>query len=158
VVIAEAWDGSAIAAAINRFLRLAAGHDPESIASPATGVATVAAGGDAAIVAFVGHDGLMDFPASSRPLARRGALPRSSIVLACASQQYFFDLIHAGGSHALLLTTGLMAPEAYSLEEALHTFAAGGSPRDVRRAAATVYDRVQHCGFTGALRLFVSAP
>lgn len=51
-----------------------------------------------------------------------------------------------------------MAPEAYSLEEALHTFAAGGSPMDVRQAAAAVYDRVQHCGLVGALRLFASAP
>jgi len=158
VIVAEAWDGSAIAAAIDRFLRLAAGHDPESIAPPVTGGATVAAGGDAAIVAFVGHDGLMDFPAPSRPVARPGAPPRSSIVLACASQQYFSGLIRAGGSHPLLLTTGLMAPEAYSLEEALHTFAAGGSPMDVRKAAAAVYDRVQHCGPVGALRLFASAP
>lgn len=99
VVVAEAWDGSAIAAAISRFLRLAAGHDPETIPIPVAGGGSVPAGGDATIVAFVGHDGLMDFPAPSRPVARPGALPRSSIVLACASQQYFSDLIRAGGSH-----------------------------------------------------------
>jgi hypothetical protein len=127
-IVAEAWDGSAIAAAIDRFLRLAAGYDPENVALPVMGGATVAAGADAAIVAFVGHDGLMDFPAPSRPMARPGAPPRSSIVLACASQQFFLDLIRVGGSHPLLLTTGLMAPEAYTLEEALPTFAAGGSP------------------------------
>ncbi len=158
VVIAEAWDGSAIAAAIDRFLRLAAGYDGESIAAPGTGQAAIAAGGDAAIVAFVGHNGLMDFAAPSCPDGRRGAPPRSSIVLACASQQYFTGLLRAGGSHPLLLTTGLMAPEAYSLEEALHTFAGGGSPMEVRRAAATVYDRVQHCGLGGAMRLFASEP
>ena len=158
VVVAEAWDGSAIAAAIGRFLRLAAGYDPESIASPVAGQGAIAAGGDAAMVAFVGHDGLMDFAAPCRPEARRGAPPRSSMVLACASQQYFSDLIRAGGSHALLLTTGLMAPEAYSLEEAVRTFAAGGSPMDARRAAAAVYDRVQHCGLAGALRLFAAEP
>ncbi|MGO9229563.1 MAG: hypothetical protein ACLQKA_10200 [Bryobacteraceae bacterium] len=158
VVIAEAWDGSAIAPAIGRFLSLAAGHDPESIAPAAAGGAAIAAGGDAAIVAYVGHNGLMDFAAPSRPLARPGAPPRSSIVLACASSQYFYDLIHAGGSHPLLLTTGLMAPEAYSLEEAVRTFAGGGSPMEVRQAAATIYDRVQHCGRLGALHLFASAP
>jgi hypothetical protein len=158
VVVAEAWDGSAIAAAISRFLRLAAGYDAETIASPAAGQAAIAAGGDAAIVAYVGHNGLMDFAAPVRPEARRGAPPRSSIVLACASQRYFSDLIRSGGSHPLLLTTGLMAPEAYSLEEALHTFAAGGSPQEARRAAAAVYDRVQRCGLAGALRLFASEP
>jgi hypothetical protein len=158
VVVAEAWDGAAIAAAITRFLRLAAGFDSESIAPAVAGGATLAAGGDAAIVAFVGHDGLMDFAAPSCPMARRGALPRSSIVLACASEQYFLNLIRAGGSHPLLLTTGLMAPEAYSLEDALRTFAAGGSPMDVRQAAAAAYDRFQHCGLAGALRLFAYAP
>jgi hypothetical protein len=158
VVIAEAWDGSAIAGAIDRFLRLAAGHDPERIELPSGSGAAIAAGGDAAIIAFVGHNGLMDFPAPSHPQARPGALPRSSIVLACASKPYFSELIRAGGSHPLLLTTGLMAPEAYSLEEALHTFAAGGSPMDVRHAAAGIYDRVQHCGLSGALRLFASEP
>ena len=159
VVIAEAWDGRAIGAAISRFLRLAAGHDPESIALPSiAGGATVAAGGDGAIIAFVGHNGMMDFPAPSRPEARPGALPRSSIILACASKPYFSDLIRAGGSHPRLLTTGLMAPEAYSLEEALRTFATGGSPMDVRQAAAAIYDRVQHCGLRGALRLFASEP
>jgi hypothetical protein len=159
VVIAEAWDGSAIAGAIDRFLRLAAGYDPETIAAPvAAGGSVVAAGGDAAIVAFVGHNGLMDFSVASYPRARPGAPPRSSIVLACASKPYFTELLRTGGSHPLLLTTGLMAPEAYSLEEALRTFAAGGSPQDVRRAAAAIYDRVQHCGLSGALRLFASEP
>lgn len=159
VIIAEAWDGSAIAAAINRFLRLAAGRDPETISLPSvTGGASVVAGGDAAIIAFVGHNGLMDFPAPSRPEARPGALPRSSIILACASKPYFADLVRVGGSYPLLLTTGLMAPEAYSLEEALRTFATGGSPMDVRRATAVVYDRFQHCGLTGALHLFASGP
>jgi len=158
VVVAEAWDGSAIAPAISRFLRLAAGYDAESIASPVAGQAAIAAGGDAAIIAFVGHNGLMDFAAPCCPEARRGAAPRSSIILACASQQYFSDLLRAGGSHALLLTTGLMAPEAYSLEEALRTFAVGGSPMDARRAAAAVYDRVQHCGLAGAMHLFASEP
>jgi hypothetical protein len=51
-----------------------------------------------------------------------------------------------------------MAPEAYSLEEALHTFVAGGSPMGARRAAAAVYDRIQHCGLAGALHLFSSEP
>jgi hypothetical protein len=28
----------------------------------------------------------------------------------------------------------------------------------VRRAAAAIYDRVQHCGLAGALQLFASEP
>jgi hypothetical protein len=159
VIVAEAWDGSAMPAAITRFLRLAAGQDTESVPIPGlAGGAEVAAGGNAAIVAFVGHNGLMDAPAQSRPEARKGASPRSSIVLACASKPYFTDLLRVGGSHPLLLTTGLMAPEAYSLEEAVRTFASGGSPMDVRQAAAAIYDRIQHCGMRGALRLFAAEP
>jgi hypothetical protein len=155
VIIAEAWDGAAISEATNRFLRLAAGHDPETVELTTGPVKReLQAGGDAAIIAFVGHDGLMDFAAPSRPKPNPRASPRASIVLACVSKPYFLELLTAGGSYPLLLTTGLMAPEAYTLEAALHAFAAGGTARDVHQAAAAAYRKYQKCGAAAAARLF----
>jgi hypothetical protein len=156
-IVAEAWDGKHISGAISRFLRMAAGHDPCAV-KIGNDPNSIRAGGDSAVVAFVGHNGLVDFTAPCNPEPRVGARPRSSIVLACASKPYFLDLLREGGSHPLLLTTGLMAPEAYSLEAALAAFAAGGSPENVHEAAASSYDRFQHCGKRGALNLFYSQP
>ena len=150
-VVAEAWDGREMAGALDRFLRSAAGRDPVEIE---TGDGTLHAGGDAALVAFVGHNGLMDLPAPAPIPMAGGAAARSSIVLACASHGYFLDLLRTGGSHPLLLTTGLMAPEAYSLEAALSAFAAGAPADEVEAAAAAAYHRYQKCGQRAALRLF----
>jgi len=159
VVIAEAWDGRAIREATARFLRLAAGLDPESVAAPRpSGPAVIRAGGDAAVIAYVGHNGLMDFAAPCRPEPNPDAFARSSIVLSCASNPYFLELLRTGGSHPLLLTTGLMAPEAYTLEAALRTFAAGAAAPEVKKAAAAAYAAFQHCSSKAAARLFVAQP
>jgi len=157
LIVAEAWDGKHISGAISRFLRIAAGRDPCAV-KIGDDKSSIRAGGDSALVAFVGHNGLLDFSAPREPGPRAGARPRSSIVLACASKPYFLDLLRKGGSHPLILTTGLMAPEAYSLEAALAAFAAGGSPETVHDAAAAAYDRFQHCGKRGALNLFAFQP
>ena len=96
----------------------------------------------------------MDFPPPGRPSPRAGAPARAAAVLACASRPYFLDLLRAGGAEPLLLTTGLMAPEAYVLDAAVTAFARGDSAVGVREAAAAAYARYQKCGLEGARRLF----
>ena len=58
----------------------------------------------------------------------------------------------------MLLTTGLMAPEAYSLQAAIeHCYSAmdtGGDDSQVRKAAAASYNRYQKTGRRAAERLF----
>jgi hypothetical protein len=170
-------------AAVTRFLRLAAGQDAEIVPLPegnpglptppdgrgqalpsggsvdrergAQPLAGLAAGGDAVLVVFVGHNGLMDFPAPVHPQSRPGALPRAAVVLACASRPYFHELLRTAGAEPLLLTAGLMAPEAYALEAAVTAFARGDTAAEVREAAAAAYARYQKCGLKAARRLFV---
>ena len=156
-VVAEAWDGSRMAGALARFLQFSAGRDGvqvkiDGFESP------ILAGGDSALVAFVGHNGLMDMSAPVTPVSMPKAEPRSSIVLACASRTYFHDILAAAGSHPLLLTNGLMAPEAYTLEAAISSFAVGQGADQVREAAASAYHRYQKCGQNAARRLFYSDP
>lgn len=156
-IIAEAWDGGQMAGALARFLQFSAGRDGvpvkvEGLESP------ILAGGESAVVAFVGHNGLMDMSTPAQPVSMPTAKPRSSIVLACASRSYFHDILTAAGSHSLLLTNGLMAPEAYTLEAALSSFAMGQAPEQVRDSAASAYHRYQKCGQNAARRLFSSDP
>jgi hypothetical protein len=154
-VIAEAWDGLFIRDAITRFLTLAAGHGQEVVSVPDR-KEPVAAGGASHLVVFVGHDGLMDFSLTEVPKANPAALPRSSVVLACASKAYFSEYLSRGGSHTLLLTTGLMAPEAYTLDAVVAGFAKGLPPSSIREAAALAYSRYQHCSLKAARGLFWS--
>jgi len=130
VLTADAWRGSRIREAITSFLEQASAGGPD-------------------VVAYIGHDGLMEFDVTPRvhAAARR---PRS-IVLACASLQYFGPYLQRAGSSPLLLTTGLMAPEAYTLTAALEAHVRG---TDVREAAAQAYHKHQKCGIRAARRLF----
>lgn len=152
-VVADAWDGREMRSAVEAFLAMAAGHEAETLT--VHGV-EVEAGGRAHLVAFVGHNGLMDFylePADA-PGPAPEAPARSSIVLACASQLYFLPHLSRGGSYPLLLTTGLMAPEAYTLDAVLTSWFGGEDVSAVHESAAAAYHRYQKCGMAGARQLF----
>ena len=131
LLVADAWRGSRIREAITSFLERASGE------------------GGADVVVYVGHDGLMEFDVEPR-VHRAKAKPRS-IVLACASLQYFAKYLDRAGSSPLLLTTGLMAPEAYTLTAAIDAHVRDGN---VREAAAQAYHKYQKCGVAAARRLF----
>lgn len=157
--VAEAWDGRQIRSATTRFLRMAAGHEPENINLPtANGPRKVTAGGASHLIVYVGHNGLMDFTLADTPKNSATAKPRSAIALACKSRPYFQSLLKRADAHALLLTTGFMAPEAYTLDAAICSWAVGLEPSKVREKAAQAYDRYQKCGLEAAERLFFSEP
>lgn len=154
-LVAEAWDGARIEDATARFLRLSAGLDRESLAvSGKAGPDAIQAGGAANLVVYVGHDGLMDFAAPVRPESVAGEPVRAAAVFACASGDYFADLLAHAGAHRLVMTTGLMAPEAYLLEALVETWGAGGDPAAVREAVAQAYRRYQKCSLKAARALF----
>ena len=106
-------------------------------------------------MAYVGHDGLMDFSLPQSP-QRADRRRRDAIILACASKSYFQNALRRTGAEPLLWTTGLMAPEAYVLKAALDGWMLRESGDLVRRRAAVAYDKYQRCGMKGALRLFAS--
>lgn len=150
-LIADAWDGAQIRDATDDFLESAAGLRRGTITTKdGTKLGT---GANADVIAYVGHDGLMDFTSAARLTPAPGPHPRS-IVLACASWQYFGPLLDRAGSKPLLLTTNLMAPEAYTLGAAIAAHVRGG---DLVEAAAQAYKAHQHCGIKGARRLFRGA-
>ena len=158
-LVADAWDGKEIKAATKRFLAMAAGHHAEVVEIEREGKPLrLQAGGSAHLIAYVGHNGLMDFSLRRvrRPLS--GAPARSSVVLACASEPYFKERLKKCGSHPLLLTTGRLAPEAYTLDAVIRSWFAGRSVHDVRDAAAAAYNKYQKCGLDGARRLFSVEP
>lgn len=145
ILIADAWQGSAIRSAITVFLEHAAGLRHETVNG-------VKAGGAADVVAYIGHDGLMEFSVAPR-VAARGATPKS-IVLACASRAYFSPHLERARSEPILLTNGLMAPEAYTLTAAIDAWTRKKEKAAVVEAAAQAYHKYQNCGIRAARRLF----
>lgn len=149
-LVADAYRGREIQRATLDFLRFAAGRDAEPF-----GTGALHAGGAADLVAYVGHDGLMDFSLSEHPAALddRG---RSAVILACASKPYFQEPLRRTGALPLLWTNGLMAPEAYVLDAALAGWMLGEDGAQVRKRAAEAYHRYQKCGMNAAMRLFAT--
>ena len=154
--VADAYRGREIRQAILDFLSSAAGDGAETLSvSGASGAVKLPIRGGANLVAYIGHDGLMDFQLSQFPHKKNG-VHRDAVVLACASKQFFAEPMRASGAYPLLWTTRLMAPEAYTLKSALDGWIAGESDEQIRDRAAGAYDKYQKCGFRGAHRLLVS--
>jgi hypothetical protein len=155
-LVADAYRGDEIRQAILDFFSAAAGASAESITLTAdSSVVTLTARGGSNLVAYVGHDGLMDFRLPLVP-RKKNETHRDAIILACASKQYFADALRASGAHPLLWTTGLMAPEAYTLKAALDGWIGGETNEQVHERAAAAYDKYQKCGMRGARRLFTT--
>jgi len=149
-LIADAYRGKEISQATWDFLESAAGRSSKPIEVKQ---ATIYGGGSAEIVAYVGHNGLMDFKLASQAKARDDR-KRKAIILACASKPYFKSELEPTGASPLLWTTNLMAPEAYTLSAALDGWLARESDEQIRLRAARAYNKYQHCGIRAASNLF----
>lgn len=155
-LVADAYRGREIRQAILDFLASAAGDDLEMVSVPAvTGTLRLPIRGGANLLAYIGHDGLMDFQLQQFPRKKNEGY-RDAVVLACASKQFFAEPVRASGAYPLLWTTGLMAPEAYTLKSALEGWIAGENHEQIRDRAAGAYDKYQKCGIRAAHRLLVT--
>lgn len=152
-LVADAYRGLEIRHAILDFLDAAAGGGAETLTLPGTPKLPI--GGAANLVAYIGHDGLMDFQLTRFP-QQKNAVHRDAILLACASKQFFAEAMRATGAYPLIWTTGLMAPEAYTLKSTLDGWIAGENNEQIRNRAAGAYDKYQKCGFRAAHRLLTS--
>jgi hypothetical protein len=155
-LIADAYRGDRIKQAISDFFDAAGGESTSAVSfKEGQQDRLLKAGGDADVIVYVGHDGLMDFQLDRYPRKQRPG-KRRVFILACASKQYFGAELHETGADPLLWTTNLMAPEAYTLKSALDGWIQGESDEQVRERAAQAYDHYQRCGIKGARRLLVT--
>jgi hypothetical protein len=155
-LVADAYEGRQIRAAVTRFLSAAAGNGAEKLSvKTKTGEVELPVGGGADLIAYVGHDAFMDFQVPT-VTGVKGKTPRNVIVLACASRIYFASYLKAAGAKPLLWTTNLMAPEAYTLKAAVDGWIAAESDQQIRERAATAYSKYQKCSHRAAMGLLVS--
>jgi len=151
-LLADAYDGQYIKQTTIDFLLACSGKGITTIKSNAV---EIPFGGAADIIAYVGHDGLMDFSLPDE-FIKQDDESRKAIMLACISKKYFSTHIKNTGADPLLWTTGLMAPEAYILHDALNKWIDTGDASQTRIAAASAYSRYQRCSMNAAKNLLVS--
>ena len=151
-MLADAYDGASIKDSIVRFL-LASNSQKDFILEYNS--KSLEFGGKADLVAYVGHNGLMDFDVQvNYDAANKNAV--DAIVLACYSKPYFKDHFRKSGANPILWSTHLMAPEAYSLDAAIRGWILNETDENIRERAAESYNKFQKCGINGARNLLVS--
>lgn len=151
-LLADAYDGEKIKQCVVDFIEAADGQDIDYVTHDGS---TLAFGGSASLVAYVGHDGLMDFDVDVAPTSNH-SVKRDVMILACYSQEYFSPKMKKVGARPLLWTTHLMAPEAYTLEAAMQGWIGNKSGTEIEELAAQAYHKYQKCGMTGARNLFTT--
>lgn len=156
LLVADAYRGKEIRQATVDFLEAAAGRPAEELSIQSNGESLkFYPGGSAAVVAYIGHNGLMDFSLGLTP-QKRDDQKRQAIILACASKQYFAPALKETGASPLLWTTNLMAPEAYLLSAALDGWMNHETDEQIRNRAAKAYHSYQNCGLKAASKLFAT--
>lgn len=151
-LIADAYDGARMKETVTAFMQYAAGQQKESIQ---VDTATVRIGGNARLIVFVGHNGLMDFTLPVIP-QKADNQRRDIAIFACASKPYFYEAIRQTGANPLIWTTHLLSPEAYTLVPLINGWIQQQKPMAIQEQVAAAYHQYQKCGMKGARKLFVT--
>ncbi len=150
-LLADAYDGLFIKQTTIDFLK-ASGGDHVQIINYDT--KEFKFGGASGLVAYVGHDGLMEFSLDQEFSSCESS--KDAIILACASKPYFTPYLKKTGANPLVWTSNLMAPEAYTLKAAIDGWIKKESDFQIRERAAQAYHIYQKCGIRGARNLLVT--
>jgi hypothetical protein len=150
-LIADAYDGKEIKQCTVNFLKSCSGSFADSVI---INNKAVYCGGSSDIIAYTGHDGLMDFTIDETYTSTDNA-KREAIILACISKKYFEPHLKATGATPLLWTTGLCSPEAYTLDAAIQSRLKKETPQQAQQKAAQAYSKYQKCSVKAAGNLMV---
>jgi hypothetical protein len=151
-LVADAYNGKYIRQCTLDFLNSGSGNQKDTLKIEGK---TLGIGGNASVLAYVGHDGLMDFQLSET-FFNTDNKKRDIIILACYSKRYFGPHLEKANVNPLVWTTNLMAPEAYTLHDAITGYINGESNEDIRERAAAAYAKYQKCGINAAKGLLVT--
>jgi hypothetical protein len=133
------WRGTAIDRALAAYAREVSGLDPRTIELGDAG--TVTAGGAAQIVAYSGHNRLMDVARFDWPAPAAAAT--GAIAVACKTADYMEEHVPAPTRVPLLMTRDFLFANAAPVEAVVLAFARGGDYARIRRDAAAAYAKVQ---------------
>jgi hypothetical protein len=138
-IVVHGWRGKAIDRALAAYAADVSGKGTrELVLADKT---TLAAGGAAQLVAFVGHNRLMDLETFTWP--EPGKVTKGAIAIACDTAPYMKQQVSAATRVPLLMTSDLLFANAAPLEAAVLAFATGGGYAEIRKDAATAYANIQ---------------
>jgi len=111
--------------------------------------------GNAKLLSYIGHDGLMDFSLTEK-FSNTDGETRDAIMLACYSKRFFAPHLQQTKARPLVWSTGLMSPEAYTLHDAIESYIKKEPAENIRSSAAKAYSKYQKCSEKAARGLLVA--
>ncbi len=150
-LVADAYNGKFIKTCTQHFLRSASGQMKDTMH---IGNRVLSINGNSSLLAYIGHDGLMDF-SLNESFVNKDKKQRDCIILACISKKYFAPHLQQTGANPLVWTTGLMCPEAYTVHDAISAYVNNEGNAMVRTKAALAYSKYQKCSEKAARNLLV---
>ena len=151
-LVADAYDGEYIKNCTKDFFYSSSGQMKHVLSVNSIKIGLY---GNAKLVSYVGHDGLMDFQLSES-FKNTDKKTRDCIILACYSKKFFSPLLRETKANPLVWTSHLMAPEAYILHDALTGYINNESGEQIRSRAALAYSKYQKCSVKAARNLLVT--
>jgi hypothetical protein len=151
-LVADAYNGKYIRKCTTDFLSSSAGQKKDILKVNGR---TIGIGGNSGMLAYIGHDGLMDFELSDE-FKNTDGKKRDVAILACYSKSFFEPHLADANVNPLVLTTGLMCPEAYTIHDAISGYLKNETNEQVRTRAALAYAKYQKCSEKAARGILVT--
>ena len=111
-----------------------------------------AASGEYDLVAYIGHNALMDFALD--PPAKVEGNRTEVVVLCCLSESYFKKRLEALDCTPLLMTSQLMYPGSFILASTIESWRKGEGRGEIRSAAGRAYAKNQKISVKAATGVF----
>ena len=113
-------------------------------------------GGPDKLIAFIGHNGLMDTQPEIPEVDEKDLSQTPTIILCCISDRFFKPHLSKYKAQPLLLTNQLMYPGAFILHDAIEVWLKNGEPRQYLEAAGKAYASNQKLSSKSAQKIFIA--
>lgn len=151
ILVADAYRGDRMHECLNDYFNSLSGHFVDSLK---IGEEYVQINGNADLVAFNGHNGLMD-ETTTYEYADESTKPKDAVSISCASGAYFKDHYWSTSSYPLVHTTNLLYPGAFILEGIISQWAMLEAEESCKKAAGNAYyEHKPKSGPNGSQNLF----
>lgn len=151
-LIADAYDGQFIEQCTKDFLKSSSGNMKDTIH---VNNSIIGSAGNSQLIAYIGHDGLMDFQIHES-FQNTDRKKRDVIILACYSKHYFSPHLQKSNVNPLVWTSGLMCPEAYTIHDAISAYLKNETNEQIRTRAALAYSKYQKCSVKASRNLLLT--
>jgi uncharacterized Zn-binding protein involved in type VI secretion len=149
--IADAYRGDRMHECLNDYFNSLSGHLNATII---IGKDTLQINGQADMVAFNGHNGLMD-ETTVYQSATENTKPKDAVSISCVSSNYFKTHYSKTNSYPLVHTTGLLYPGAFILKGIIDQWVLLKSDKECKTAAGKAYyENKPKSGPNGSQNLF----